>query len=158
MTIEQRTPTTNAAEETWRVIDDVVTFKVTTDQTHQTFALFATQTPPGAGTPPHRHPGEDEAFYVLEGNYTFVVNDAPRVLHAHQAVYVPAGAVHAYTNTGATQGRMLIINTPGLAHERFFRLAGVPVSAAPTNPPNIARIVAIADECGIEILPLQSPS
>lgn len=45
---------------------DVVTIKLTGQETGGAFALLETVTPPGAGPPPHVHHREDETFYVLE--------------------------------------------------------------------------------------------
>ena len=50
-----------------RVFGELVTCKVTSDQTSGAYTLFEATTPPGAGPPPHVHHREDESFYVLEG-------------------------------------------------------------------------------------------
>src|SRR5579864_5548401 len=41
---------------------------------------FVGHTPPQAGPPPHRHSREDESFYVLEGEYEFVLGG--QTIHA----------------------------------------------------------------------------
>jgi mannose-6-phosphate isomerase-like protein (cupin superfamily) len=33
---------------------------------------------PGRGRPPNRHPGDDEAFYILSGRYEFSVDGVTR--------------------------------------------------------------------------------
>src|SRR4028118_1139985 len=54
------------------VFDELVTCKVTSDQTGGAYSLFEVTTQPGEGPPPHVHHREDEAFYVLEGEYEFL--------------------------------------------------------------------------------------
>ncbi len=86
------------------------------------------------GTPPHRHAQEDEAFYVLEGQYTFLHGEQAIECGPGDVVFVPRGDVHAYTNSGATPARMLIINTPGRLHEGFFLALGEPVDTILGRP------------------------
>ena len=60
--------------------------------------------------------------------------------------------MHAFTNSGATPARMLIVNTPGRLHEGFFLELGEPVDTIP-GPPDVARITSVAQKYQIEILP-----
>lgn len=56
---------------------------------------------PGATAPGHTHPGE-EAIYVLEGEFEYVVGDGPPLrLDAGDVLFVPAGTVHSARNVGA---------------------------------------------------------
>jgi len=139
---------------TLRVMSDRVTFKVTAAETNQAFSLFETVTPPQGGTPPHLQQQEDEAFYVLEGSYTFLVGAQRHTLTAGSFAFIPRGTVHAFTNTGDTPARMLIMTTPGGIHEQFFSAVGTPWDdqAAPATP-DIPRLVAAAQQHGIVILP-----
>ena len=62
---------------------------------------------------------------MLEGEYEFLDDDG----HTMRAVtgslvYVPKGNLHAYKNVGTTPGRMLVSQTPGGLHERFFEEIG----------------------------------
>jgi mannose-6-phosphate isomerase-like protein (cupin superfamily) len=52
-----------------------VTYKVTGDQTGGAYSLFEVASQLGAGPPHHVQHREDEAFYVLEGDYEFLVED-----------------------------------------------------------------------------------
>jgi quercetin dioxygenase-like cupin family protein len=144
--------------ETYRVVTDLVTFIAVAEDTGGAYSLFETVTQPGGGTPPHLQHFEDESFYVLEGEYTFLVGDQPRVLHAGDHAFVPRETVHAYTNTGDAPGRMLIMTNPGGIHEKFFAEAGEPIAdpsnpPAPSGPPNIPLLLAVAPKYGIDILP-----
>ena len=50
-----------------RVFGELGRCKVTRDQTGGAYPPFEATTHRGEGPPPHVHPREDEAFYVLEG-------------------------------------------------------------------------------------------
>ena len=56
------------------VLCELLTHKIPSHKTGGAYALFEAATPPGAGPPPHVHHREDEAFYVLEGEYEFLVD------------------------------------------------------------------------------------
>lgn len=143
---------------TYRVVTDLVTFKATGEDTGDAYALFESHTLPSMGVPPHRQRYEDEAFFVLEGMYTFLLGDRQRQLQPGDYAFVPRGTIHAFTNTGCTPARMLIIVSPGGIHEQFFAEAGEliadPASAiAPVAAPDLLRLATIAAKYGIEILP-----
>lgn len=142
----------------YRVVADIVTFKAIAEETGGAYSLFETATLPGMGVPPHLQRYEDESFVVLEGTYTFQVGDEQRELGPGSYAFVPRGTVHAYTNSGATPARMLIMVTPGGIHEQFFVEAGKPLAdpadpPAPSGPPDVPQLIAIAAKHGIDILP-----
>ncbi len=140
------------------VMGEMVTCKVTSDQTSGAYSLFEITTQPGDGPPPHIQHWEDESFYVLEGEYEFLLEDRPTRMGAGSSVYVPKGNLHVHKNVGDRLGRMLVSHTPGRAHERFFEEVGRPAEAqlSPSSPeglPSMEQIAAIAAEYGIEIPP-----
>jgi quercetin dioxygenase-like cupin family protein len=52
--------------------------------------------PPGAGSPPHRHPGHHVFGYVLEGTYKIKVDQGPEtVLTKGQTFHEAPGQLHA---------------------------------------------------------------
>lgn len=62
---------------------------------------------PGASFPRHRHPGE-ELVYVTSGTLEYRLDGEPPVtLGAGEALFVPAGAVHAARNVGESEGSEL---------------------------------------------------
>ena len=62
---------------------------------------------PGASFPRHSHPGEEVA-YVIEGKFEYRLNGRPAViLEAGDALFIPAGTVHAVTNLGEGTGSEL---------------------------------------------------
>jgi mannose-6-phosphate isomerase-like protein (cupin superfamily) len=139
------------------IFGELVTYKVTAEQTGGAYSLFEVMSrPEEGGPPPHVQHREEEAFYVLEGEYEFLVEG--RILRAGTGslLYVPRGNLHAHRNVGEGVGRMLVSQTPGGLHELFFEEIGEerrdgstpPVSEKPQDAERIARIAA---EYGIEM-------
>ena len=138
------------------VLGELVTFKITADHAGGAYSLFEVVTQPNGGPLPHVQHREDEAFYVLEGEYEFLDEDLTRRVSTGSLVYVPKGNLHTHKNVGERPGRMLVSQTPGGLHERFFEEIGEEASdeAAPPGsegPQDMREIAAIATEYGIEI-------
>lgn len=148
-----------------RVLGELVTYKITSKQTGGAYSLFEVVSEPGGGPPPHVQHREDEAFYVLEGEYEFLDNDGHTMrVGTGSLVYVPKGNLHTYKNVGTTPGRMLVSQTPGGLHERFFEEIGQEAQDKfkPTTHEggslDAEKIVAIAATYGIEMPPPTTPS
>ena len=60
----------------------------------------------------HEHATEDDAFYILEGEMTFLLGDDAVPAPPGTFVLVPPGIVHAFRNDGSTPVRMLNIHAP----------------------------------------------
>ena len=141
------------------VLGELVTCKTTSEQTGGAYSLFEVTTQPGDGVLPHVQHREDESFYVLEGEYEFL-DDAGGTTRAGAGslIYVPRGNLHAHKNVGTTTGRMLLSQTPGGLHERFFEEVGESTMdgsepSVSEGPQDMKRIIAIAVKYGIEIPP-----
>ena len=52
-----------------------ITLKATGDQTGGSIGFIEAMSPPGYGPPRHVHYGCDELFYVLEGQFLFLVGE-----------------------------------------------------------------------------------
>ncbi len=144
--------------DTYHLFGAIVRFHATNDQTGG-YCLCEGLVAPGAGAPPNRHPGENEAFFILDGTFDFMIDGETRRVGAGEFVEIPDGAVHAFSNAGPTPARLLIINAPGRVHEAFFSRVGEPLPRGswdfppPAGAPDIPRLVQIAGEAGVEILP-----
>lgn len=64
------------APESFWVRNDLVTFIATGEETDEQYAMFDVFVPIGAGSIPHIHNVEAEAFYLLEGEIAFERNNA----------------------------------------------------------------------------------
>jgi len=65
--------------------------------------------------PLHVHHGDDEAWYVLEGELGFRLGDLEVAAPAGSAVVAPRGTPHTYWNAGNTEARYLLVMTPKIA-------------------------------------------
>ena len=70
------------------------------------------KTPRSDGPPMHTHENEDDAFYVLEGEMTFLVEDERVVAGPGTFVLVPPGVTHTFANEGDEPVRMLNVHAP----------------------------------------------
>ncbi len=66
----------------------------------------------------HRH-DFDEAFYVLEGELTFQVEDAVITKRAGELAFAPRGVAHTLANHSDGRARYLLVCTPA-GFERYF--------------------------------------
>jgi mannose-6-phosphate isomerase-like protein (cupin superfamily) len=71
------------------------------------------------GPPLHVHERENEAYYVLDGEFEFVCGHDTFRGGPGTFVHSPRGIPHRYRNVGATSGRMLFSFTPA-GIESFF--------------------------------------
>ena len=140
--------------ESFWVLGDLYTFKVTGKQNNGSFTIIDQIIQPQGGPPPHIHRREDEAFYVLEGKFSFLCGDKEAAFEAGSFVYIPKGTLHTFKNIGRKKGRLLVIITPaGL--EEFFYAIGTP-AAGSTNPPPfdpgiIDKLMKLAGEYQMDI-------
>jgi mannose-6-phosphate isomerase-like protein (cupin superfamily) len=66
----------------------------------------------GREVEPHVHADEDDAFYILEGELTFVLGDEEVSAPAGTFVLAPPGVEHGFRNDGAEPARILNIHAP----------------------------------------------
>jgi quercetin dioxygenase-like cupin family protein len=73
----------------------------------------------GVGIPVHRHSGMDEAFYVIDGAGTFILNDARHPIEKGASIFIPKNAWHGFENNDRELLLLWTVAPPGL--EAFFR-------------------------------------
>jgi quercetin dioxygenase-like cupin family protein len=102
-------------------------------ETQGAFSQVETYDPRGCAPPMHIHHGEEETFYIVEGEVT-VFADGERIdLEAGDYAFVPRGVDHAYI-VRSERARMLITFSPS-GFEQFFVQEGIPASADGSEPP-----------------------
>ena len=111
--------------------------------------------PQGMATPLHVQPNEDEAFFILEGRISLYIDGERSEAGVGEVVWLPRGVPHAF-RVDSDQARIIALSLPG-THERFFRLAGEPSTAAGLDEltpqaPDFGRMAAAAAEAGFELL------
>lgn len=118
------------------------------NQTGGASATYLASCVPGAGAPPHRHAGEDESFYVLEGSFDILCGETMQRVGPGDFVFIPRGTAHHFQCTGPQPGRLLGICQPA-GHEEFF----VDCAAAVANgtfSPEVGQAICVKH--GIELL------
>jgi quercetin dioxygenase-like cupin family protein len=137
------------------VVGDVYRFLATSEDTNGQYALWEAIVTPGGGPPPHVHSREEEGFYVLEGEITFMIGDQRLVAGAGMFANMPVGTPHSFKNESNKLARMLISVAPAGLEQMFFEVGvSVPPGATIAAPPTkeeIERLVAAAPRYGIEI-------
>jgi quercetin dioxygenase-like cupin family protein len=118
------------------------------------FSVIEATLPAGSRTPFHRHSGEDEAFYLLEGEMTFFSeNAAPHRAGPGSYVHMPDGVAHGFRTETAV--RVLVITGPA-GFVAMTREAGIGAPRLELPPPpkeiDVARLARIGSENGIAIL------
>lgn len=108
--------------------------------------IFDTSGPTGGGPPTHRHAWE-EIYVVLSGELDVTVNGETKRLGPGGFAHVPANTPHSYLTIKDAQ--FLTIVTKGNA-SKFFKHVSEEVQM---NPPDIAGVLRVGAEHGIEFLP-----
>jgi mannose-6-phosphate isomerase-like protein (cupin superfamily) len=131
------------------ILHGFVVFKLSGGDTGGSFSIVEHTLQPGMlGAPIHTHQNEDEYSYVLEGEMTALIG--------RELVHAPAGALvckprhvpHTFWNQGNTALKLLEIIAPA-GFERYFDELNELFAMG--EPPDIERIVALAQKYGLEM-------
>src|SRR5438093_4026518 len=140
---------------TFAVVGDVYRFLATGEDTGGKYALFEAFVPPGGGPPPHVHSREEEGFYILEGEITFLIGEERIVAKAGMFANMPVGTPHSFKNESGKPAKMLISVAPAGLEKMFFEvgqpLAEGATTALPPTKEEIEKLLTIAPRYGIEI-------
>jgi quercetin dioxygenase-like cupin family protein len=90
-----------------------MTLKATSEQTGGSIGFLEATGPPGYGPPRHIHHSHDELFYVLEGEFLFLVGQRQVNAPPGTFVFIPRGTVHAAKGIGTEPCKVLIAYVPG---------------------------------------------
>jgi mannose-6-phosphate isomerase-like protein (cupin superfamily) len=93
----------------------VMAFKAVAAQTGGDFSLMERTLPPGGRRPPaHRHVNCSEAFFVLDGQISFVLDGRDLTGGPGDFLLVPRGAAHTFGNQSAEVARLLVLHAPAM--------------------------------------------
>jgi mannose-6-phosphate isomerase-like protein (cupin superfamily) len=95
----------------YSVVGDRYTFLITGAETGGAYAVFDCFVPPGSGSPPHLHQREDEAFFVVEGEFEFTVAGERVGVSTGGFMFGRRGVPHNFKNIGSAPGRMIVTVT-----------------------------------------------
>ena len=137
----------------WFAGGGAFTWKATAAETGGAFILMEDRMEGGKVTPFHRHPNEDEAVYVLDGELLVDVEGEQHRVGPGGFFFAPRGVAHAFMVTSES-AHVLALQTPGTG-ESFYREAGEPVHSAAdaARPADWPRLRAVAQRSDrIELL------
>ena len=112
--------------------------------------------PPGYAPPAHQH-RDDEAFYVLEGDFHIRCGDQAWAAGPQSLVFLPRDVPHGFTVSQDGPGRTLLILAPG-GFDELVRELGTPTDELRLPGPDVpvptrARLDAAATAHGITPVP-----
>jgi quercetin dioxygenase-like cupin family protein len=133
----------------------LLTYKTTGDQTGGQLAIAEVLAPEGTGSPKHLHHHEDEAWYVIDGELTFFLDETQYPAGPGSFVFGPRRIEHRFEVT-SPEARFLILVTPA-GFEDFTRICGQPAASPTVPPPNlppkdVQLLMEAARVQGLEIL------
>jgi mannose-6-phosphate isomerase-like protein (cupin superfamily) len=92
------------------------------------------------------HSNQDEAFYVLDGDFEILCGESVSIVGAGSFVFLPRHIVHMFRNVGESTGHLLGIGTPP-GHEKFFEDAH-----NLSMPPDPEEAMRVCRKHGIELI------
>ena len=93
----------------------VMYFKALAEQDGGDLSLMERLLPPGGRRPPpHRHVNCSEAYFVLDGEVTVIVEDEELRVGPEGFVLVPRGTAHTFGNAADRPARLLVIHAPAM--------------------------------------------
>jgi quercetin dioxygenase-like cupin family protein len=95
----------------------------------ENLALGTQQVMRGTGIPVHRHFKMDEAFLVLEGSGTFILNDVRHPFEKGGTIFIPKNSWHGFENPDHELLLLWVVQPSGL--DGFFRDTCTPPGAPP---------------------------
>lgn len=114
------------------------TFKLLSEQTGDSIAVFTEEVPIGAGTPVHIHPTSDEVIYLLAGEFTFKIGEQITKGCAGTFVFIPRGKAHTWRNTGREPGKAVYIFTPAEGAKFFEALSRLQIPITSVVPETLS--------------------
>lgn len=116
------------------VLGDVVTFKITGEDSGYSYFLTEIRSQPGGGPAfLHTHVPQ-ETFWIIEGEYEVYGQDGDGEKYALKAspgttVHVPGNVPHGFKNIGDTPGKLLALYAPVVHQPEFFEEIGIPMES-----------------------------
>jgi mannose-6-phosphate isomerase-like protein (cupin superfamily) len=89
-----------------------VEFLARSEDTPRFNLAIITVQPHRDGPPMHAHAEEDDSFYILDGELTFLLDDGDVVATPGTFVLVPPGVRHTFANRGDVAARFVNVHAP----------------------------------------------
>ena len=137
------------AQKRYTARGSVMLFKALAEQDGGDLSLMERTLPPSGRRPPaHRHTNCSEAYFVLDGLVSVIVEDQELSVGPEGFVLVPRGTAHTFGNAGSEEARLLVIHAPAMdayfaeLHELWNR----------GEPPSLAQERALMARFGMEVV------
>jgi mannose-6-phosphate isomerase-like protein (cupin superfamily) len=117
------------------------------EDTRGAYSLAIETTPPHSGLPLHVHHRQDEAMYILEGEYEIQCGDQTVRATKGTFVFLPRGVPNRFENVADAPSSYIYITSPG-GFETFMAQMS---KAAPGDPPDMTKVPEIFRDHGIEM-------
>ena len=136
------------------MFDSLDTIKADADQTDGRFSVVEFLDFEGSSVPLHVNDRWDSGFYVLNGEYVFVIGDERTTVSTGAWVFIPRNTPHAW-RCDSPEGCLLNLTVPG-GFENFYRQVGESVTdrtqLPPRREPDVEALAATASQHGITIV------
>ena len=119
----------------------------TSESTGGAYSLLHSTNPPGHETPYHLHHDEDEAFYVLEGEFTFFSEGNKTVLGPGGYIFLPRGIPHGIRCSSSAPSTKLIMAMPGTRFVGMMTEVAVPAKERVLPPPSVPDVDKLTRLC-----------
>jgi mannose-6-phosphate isomerase-like protein (cupin superfamily) len=137
------------SERSYTARGSVMFFKALAEQDDGDISLMERTLPPGGRRPPpHRHSNCSEAYFVLDGTVSVIVEDEELTVRPEDFVLVPRGTAHTFGNAGADEARLLVIHAPAM--DGYF--AGLHELWNGDEPPSPDQERALMTRFGMEVV------
>jgi mannose-6-phosphate isomerase-like protein (cupin superfamily) len=136
-------------------INSLNIIKATSESTGGAYSLLYHVAPAGFATPYHLHHAEDEAFYMLEGEATFVFDGKKMIVGPGGYVFLPRGIPHGIRISGTVPATMLVLAMPGTGFVGLVMEMGEPAKEPvlpPITEPDTEKLARLCAKYGIEVL------
>jgi mannose-6-phosphate isomerase-like protein (cupin superfamily) len=129
------------------------TFKAAGGETDERLGLFEHRMEPGApGASPHIHRKHIESFYILDGLVEMHLDGKSFPAPRGTFVNVPENMSHGFRNPYQDQATMLIIFTPAINREEYFRsLAHLYQNGRKASEEELLELMATYDQFEVSI-------
>ncbi len=97
------------------------TIKVLTSETNGSYTVMDIIHPPNIGPALHKHPKGPETFYIVKGNYEFILDGKSILGKPGDVIFVPKEVPHRFI-VGNKCGHALVISPPDLEFY-FFKVS-----------------------------------
>jgi mannose-6-phosphate isomerase-like protein (cupin superfamily) len=127
------------------------------ERTDNQLSLIEGFMPPGGDNGLHVHQYEDESMYLISGELEVTIGNLQFTMRPGESYFAPRNMPHRLRNTGTTEARTLLIDTPG-TFTSFIRQAGTLLTGSeiPQLPPPTAQemldLQLLSEQFGSHIL------